>query len=246
MRSLSAYLKLGAGLLVAGGIAAPAFYVIGGSVPLTALGLSAILLGFVALLLARSVPQLPPRAAEALLQAGLENLGGLLEELGLEGRAVYVPSSLGGGKPQALIPLHHNAAAPAIGAPVEGRLIVTYGRGPEDVGILVSTPGTAAFQFLDEPPGESSAELEWGLTKILVGALDAVRAVQVSRDGNDFTVRLQGPRLDHGDLKLAGVIGSPLASIAAAVIAEGTRAPVMIAGEERSGGALTVRVALLA
>lgn len=246
MRPLSAYGRLGAGLLVAGAIAAAVFYFIAGSVALTALGLSAILLGFVALLLARSVPHLSPRAAEALLEAGLENLAGLLEELGANSRAIYVPSSMGGGKPQALIPLHHNAVTPVISKPAAGRMIVEFGRGPEDVGLLVSTPGTAAFQLLDGSPGASSADLEWGLTKILVGALDVVRSVQVSRDGNEFTVRLRGPGLDHANLKLAEVMGSPLASITAVVVAEGIGTPVVITGEERSGGTLTVRVALLA
>jgi len=246
MRPLSAYGKLGAGLLTAGAIAAPVFYFIGGSIPLTALGLSAVLLGFVALLLARSLPHLPPRAAEALLAAGLENLAGLLEELGADGRAIYVPSAMGGGKPQALIPLHRDAVIPVINKAAAGRMIVAFGQRPEDVGLLVSTPGTAAVQALDGSPGGSSAELEWGLTKILVGALDVVRAVQVGREGNAFTVRLQGAAMDHDDLRLVEVMGSPLASITAAVIAEGTGVPVVIAGEERAGGTLTVRVALLA
>lgn len=64
------------------------------SVPLTALGLATAILGGVSLALGRSMPRLPPEAVPYLLEAGVENMATLLEELGLTCRALYLPSSL--------------------------------------------------------------------------------------------------------------------------------------------------------
>lgn len=203
-------------------------------------------LGFISLLLSRSLPQLPPRAAQALLEAGLENLAGLLEELGVGSKAIYLPSAMAGGRPQALVPLHSNPAAPVVTRTVPGRMIVEFGPGPDDVGILVSTPGTTAVQFPDGPPGASSSDLESALTRILVGSLDVARTVQVSQDGGRVTVRLGGVGLNHEELRLNAVMGSLLASVAATVIAEGTGRPLVIVDEARTGQTLTVRLETLA
>ncbi len=66
MRTLSACARVGTALLIAVVVAAPFFNVVAGSIPLTALALSAILLGGIALLLARSLPAVVPQAAELL------------------------------------------------------------------------------------------------------------------------------------------------------------------------------------
>lgn len=242
MRPLSTYGRIGVVLLVAGAIGTPVFYFVAESIPLTALGLSALLLGFISLMLNRSVPSLPQRVAQTLLEAGRENLAGLFEELGVDAKAIYLPSALAGGKSKALIPLNSNAAPSMIPKPASGRLIVEYGPGDDDVGILVSTPGTSAVQFLDGPPGPSSSDLESALTRILVGVLDVARTVQVSQDGGQVHVRVGGVGLNPGELRLDEVLGSPLASVVAAVIAEATGRPVAIVEEERRDGNLTVRV----
>jgi len=242
MRPLSAYRKVGFVLLAAGVLAAPIFYFVARSIPLTSLGLSAVLLGTIALLLNRSLPEIPPRAAQVLLESGLENLGGLVEELGVAAKALYLPSALTDGRPRALIPLNSDSAHTTISHVVGRRLIVEYGPRPEDVGLLVSTPGTSALSFLDEPVGSTSSELEGVLTKLLVGIFDAASAVQVSMEDGVVHTRISGIRLVTGDLWIHGVLGSPIASVAAAVVAEGIKAPVVVAAEERSGDHLSVRL----
>ncbi len=243
MRPLSAYRKVGFVLLAAGVLAAPIFYFVARSIPLTSLGLSAVLLGTIALLLNRSLPEIPPRAAQVLLESGLENLGGLVEELGVAAKALYLPSALTDGRPRALIPLNSDSAHTTISHVVGRRLIVEYGPRPEDVGLLVSTPGTSALSFLDEPVGSTSSELEGVLTKLLVGIFDAASAVQVSMEDGVVHARISGIRPATGDLLwIHGVLGSPIASVAAAVVAEGVKAPVVVAAEERSGDHLSVRL----
>ncbi len=245
MKPLSAYRKVGFVLLAAGAVAAPVFFFVAASVPLTALALSAALLGSIALLLARSLPEIPPEAARLLLDTGLSNLAGLLEEIGLDAKTVYLPSRIAG-KPKALIPLHANAGRPAITRTPADRMIVDFGPNPEDVGLLVSTPGTTVLPLLGSPPGPSSAELEAALAHILTGLLDLATSIQVTRDQNDVTVRVNGLRLEDGALAVYRTVGTPVASIAAAVTAEGLASPVMIRSEERTGDRLLVHLEVLA
>ena len=175
----SVYTRLGATLLLAGAIAAPIFFFVAASVPLTALALAVVLLGAIALLLARSLPSVPPQAAELLLHAGLENVARLLEEIGVDSKAIYLPARLSGGKPRALLPLHSNPVQPEVSRPLLNRLIADFGPHPEDIGILVTTPGTAMMELLETRPGATSSELEAGLARVLIGLLDLATAGQV-------------------------------------------------------------------
>ena len=64
------------------------------STPLTALGLSTIILGAVSFALGRGQPKISPEASEILLQSGIENISAIVEELGLKSKAIYLPSSM--------------------------------------------------------------------------------------------------------------------------------------------------------
>ncbi len=245
MRPLSAYTRVGAVLLIAGIVATPVFYVVAGSVPLTALALSAILLGGIALLLDRSLPAVPPQAAALLLEAGLDNLSSLLEELGVDAKAIYLPASLAGGKPRALIPLHSNAVRPEITRALPQRLLVEFGPNPDDVGLLVATPGTTARRFLEGSPGSTSAELEAALARVLIGALDLATSVQVAQETGTVAVNIAGIRLADQDVWVYRSLGTPIASIVAALVAEGISAPVTIRSEEHAADRATVLLEVL-
>ena len=238
----SAYASIGLALLVGGVVAAPIFYFVAGSVPLTALALSAVLLGTIAFFLDRSLPPVPARAAHLLLEAGLANLSGLLEETGVSAPAVYLPSILTEGQPRALIPLSSHGQRPNVSQINSQRLIVEFGPHPDDVGLLVSTPGGGALSLLDERVGSTSAELESALTKLLVGAFDIASTVQVNQENGLVTVRVGGIRLSTGNLWVHKILGTPVASVAAAVVAEGRKAPVVVESEARTKDVVTVRL----
>ncbi len=240
----SAYVNIGLSLLLGGVFAAPVFFFVANSVPLTALALSAVLLGTIAIFLDRSLPQVPPRAAQLLLESGLANLSGLLEETGVSAPAVYLPSTLTEGLPRALIPLSSHGQRPTASQISSQRLIVEFGPHPDDVGLLVSTPGGGALSLLDERVGSTSAELESTLTKLLVGAFDIARSVQVNQENGFVTVRVAGIRLSTGDLWVHRILGTPVASVAAAVVAEGRKAPVTVESEARTKDVVTVRLAV--
>jgi hypothetical protein len=240
----SAYANIGLGLLLGGVLAAPIFFFVANSVPLIALALSAVLLGTIALFLDRSLPPVPPRAAQLLLESGLANLSSLLEETGVSAPAVYLPSILTKGQPRALIPLSSHGQRPTVSQINSQRLIVEFGPHPDDIGLLISTPGGGALSLLDERIGSTSAELESALTKLLVGAFDIASTVQVNQDNGLVTVRVGGVRLSRGDLWVHRVLGTPVASVAAAVVAEGRKAPVVIESEARTKDVVTVRIAV--
>jgi len=241
----SVYAKIGLSLLLGGVLAAPVFFFVANSVPLTALALSAVLLGTIALFLDRSLPPVPPRAAQLLLESGLANLGGLLEETGVNATALYLPSTLTAGQPRALIPLSsHGQRWPTVSEINSQRLIVEFGPHPDDVGLLVSTPGGSALSLLDKPIGSTSAELESALTKLLVGAFDIASTVQVNQENGIVTVRVDGIRLSTGDLWVHKILGTPVASVAAAVVAEGLKTPVVVESEARADGVVTVQLAV--
>jgi len=225
-------------------VAAPIFYFVAGSVPLTALALSAVLLGTIALFLDRSLPQVPPRAAQLLLESGLANLSGLFEETGVSAPAVYLPSTLTEGRPRALIPLSSHGLRPTVSQVNSQRLIVEFGPQPDDVGLLVSTPGGGALSLLNEPVGSTSAELESALTKLLVGAFDIASTVQVNQENGLVTVRVGGIRLSTGNLWVHKILGTPVASVAAAVVAEGRKALVVVESEAQTKDVVTVRLAV--
>ncbi len=238
----SAYARLGLALLVGGMVATPVFFFVANSVALTALALSAVLLGTIALFLDRSLPQIPPRAAQVLLESGLANLAGLIEETGVSAKALYLPSTLGGTPPRALIPLGPDGQQHTISKISAQRLIVEFGPNPEDLGLLVSTPGSSALPFLDEPVGSSSSELETALARLLVGVFDIASSVQVSQENGTVRVRISGIRLESTDLWVHRILGTPVASVAATVVAEGLKHPITVEAEERSGDTLTVRL----
>jgi len=132
----SVYARIGLALLLSGVVAAPVFFFVANSVALTALALSAVLLGTVAFFLDRSLPKIPPRAAQVMLESALANLGSLLEEAGVSAKAWYLPSVLTGSQPRALIPLNSDGQRPTVSQINAQRLIVEFGPRPEDLGLL--------------------------------------------------------------------------------------------------------------
>ena len=91
----NAYTWTGLGLLVAGAITVvAAVFVLSSVVWLTALGVAMLIMAFILLALARSVPRMSPEVSMLLLETGIDNIATVVEELGIESKPVYLPSSL--------------------------------------------------------------------------------------------------------------------------------------------------------
>jgi len=222
----NSYTILGLGLALAGFMLSSASYIILRSAPLTALGFSTIILGVTSLALERG--QTPPGRSLLFQEPSSENIASLIEELGLTSKAVYLPSSLTGGKPQALISLHTNPHPPKPQSPLPKRFIVKYGPNPEDMGILITTPGSTIASKSTSEPNPDPADLEATLSSALTGTIDLADTVRVSTSGEKIIVEVSNPRLKRESTQAYESLGSPLASIVASISAEALDKPFII------------------
>ena len=226
---------LGLALMLGGGLFALAAWFILEYMPLAALGMSGVMIGVVSLALGKSLPRISPEASLMLLEPGFDNIAGLVEELGLRDRAIYLPTSLSQGRLRALIPLHRSSAPPVVRRQIEQRFIARFGPGPEDYGILVAGPGSPALRLVEVPESGSSTDLEGALSALLVGTLNLVSAVGIGRNGDTVVVRVAHPILPPRDHPAYTVLGSPIASIAATIVAESLDRPVTVVSETSEG-----------
>lgn len=236
MLQRNSYTWAGLGLLVTGlPVAAVAFFVLR-LTWLTALGVSMLILSFVLLALSRTIPRLPPEVGGLLLETGVDNMAKIVEELGIKGKAIYLPSSLTGSKPQALIPLHANPALSRITKTLPQRLIIRHGSRPDDIGLLFSTVGSATFSLLETKPRPTSVGLESALTTLLAGTLGIADKTRVTCHQKLITVEVFNSRLENRTNWCHDCLGGPLASIVATVAAEAWDQPVTVKYEEQTGG----------
>lgn len=230
------YKILGLGLCLAGTIFAPISFFIINSVALTAVGISAIMIGFICIALANTRPYISPEACQLMLKTGMENTAALLEELGLRSKAIYIPSTMRDGHPQALIPLAEGDDIQWVREKMPGRLIVRYGVNPDDMAIAVTTPGSINIDMLETRPGPTSGEIEAAATYILTGVLDVANSVTANLADGRINVEVSGSKLHYEDIWYYRCLGSPIASVVAAISSEALQKPVRIIEESYNQG----------
>jgi len=242
----NSYIWTGFGLLIAGSLLSLSAYFLLHLTWLTALGVGMLILSSIFLALGKTIPRLPPEVSGLLLETGIDNIAAIIEELGIKTRAIYLPSSLTGGRPQALIPLHSSASPQVITRSLPQRFIVRYGNSPDDVGLLLSTIGSTAVGMLESRPDSTPAALESALTTLLTGILGMADRVSVIYHENLTRVEIYNPRIEKRITWSYHCLGGPLASIVAAVAAEAWDRPVAIKHEEQNGGKYSVEIEALA
>lgn len=230
------YKLLGIILAVAGAISAPIFYFVVTAVPLTAVALCAIILGLTCVLLANARPYLSPEACQILLRTGMENTAALLEELGIRNKAIYLPSNLRNGHQQALVPLSGEGDVNKIRDKLPGRLIVRYGPDAKDIAIAVTTPGSINLEMLANIPGPTETEIEAAMTYILTGVLDIADGIKVNIAYSQINISVHKAKMGYEEIWYYQCLGSPIASIAAAISSEALKKPVRILKEKFNKG----------
>lgn len=214
---------------------APVAYRVMESVPLTAIAISAIVIGIVCIALPNYRPYISPEACQILLKTGMGNTASMLGGLELKNKALYLPSSMTDGHPQVIIPLE-DGDSKLIQGRIPGRLIVRYGAAPEDMAIAVTTPGSMINELLKTTPGPTPEEIESAASYILIGMLDLADSVTVSLSGARVDVLVRGARLHYEETWYCRCLGSPIASIVAAICSEALGKPVRIGKESYSHG----------
>lgn len=245
MTTRNPYQLLGLGFVLGGAIFAPIAYFVIVSVPLTSVAISAVMLGFTAIALANARPHVSPEASELILKTGMENTAALLEELGLTNKAIYLPSSMREGHPQALIPLKKDENLAHIRGKIPGRLIVRYGENPDDLAIAIATPGSINMDKLEIKPGPTSVEIEAAVTYVLTGLLDLASSVSVNIEDSHVILEVNGAKLHYEDLWYYRCLGSPIASIAASIVSEAFGKPVRIGDESQTRGKSKISLEVL-
>jgi hypothetical protein len=237
---------LGLCLALTGSLLSLVSYFILNSIPLTALGISTLVLASISYTIGTGQPKIPPEASALLLQSGTENISALVEELGLKSKAVYLPSSMTGGKPQALMPLHSTPPYLKLGKIIfPKRLIVKYGANPEDMGLLITTPGSTVSETIASKPDATEADLESTLTSILSGNVNLADNAKITIDNDIMQVEISNPRLENKKMWIYESLGTPLASIVASAIAQILNEPIIVEEDQTLKGKTLLKLKLL-
>ena len=206
------------------------------SIPIIALGVSVVIMGMLAAWGEGSLEESILR----LSSASWDNLALLLESLGTVSKAIYLPSSMvEDSRPCALIPQG--------GAIINGKLprgfIIRYGSGPSDVGLRVRAIGSKAVEDCLNA-GVISNDVGSTLSNCIVNHLTLAKSVEYSASGDVISVMVNEPRMNNmyeGTI-VNVVLGSPMASIVASLVAESLNRPVAIINEESRGNAILINL----
>ena len=243
---MNSYTRVGLAFALTGALLSIVSYFVLSSTPLTALGISTLILASVSFAVGSGQPKIPPEVSAVLMQSGAENISALVEELSLKSKAIYLPSSMTSGKPLALIPLDSNLHLPQLGKKAfPKRLIVRLGSNPENFGLLVTTPGSAASDSVVSKPDSTESDLESALSTVLSSRVNLADGSAVAVENDVVRVEVSNPRLEERKMWIYESLGSPLSSIVASVIAQALDKPVIIEDEQRQRGRCVLQLRLL-
>jgi len=136
------------------------------------------------------------------------------------------------GRPQALIPLHLNPHLPKPEKPLPKRLVVKYGSNPDDMGLLITTPGSTIISMLGFKPASAPGDIEAALSAVLTMTTNLADSIRVSMGDERILVEVSNPRLEYKSMWVYECLGSPLASMVASIVAEAFDKPVSVEREE--------------
>ena len=101
------------------------------------------------------------------------------------------------------------------------------------------------IDMLETKPGPTSGEIEAAVTYILAALLDIANSVTVNLGEAQVEVEVSGSRLHYEDIWYYRCLGSPIASIVAAISSEALEKPVRIKEEGYSKGKSTIVLEVL-
>jgi hypothetical protein len=99
--------------------------------------------------------------------------------------------------------------------------------------------------MLETKPGPTASEIEAAVTYILTGVLDIASSVTVNLTDAQVNVEVIGARLHYEDIWYYRCLGSPIASIVAAISSEALGKPIRIREESHSKGKTRIALEVL-
>jgi len=221
-KRLDRYLALGLGLAIFGAPFALFSFTLLLSIPLTAIGLSCVILG-VAIALVPESP-VPKETIRAMVEGSCISTESLLEEFNVTNKAVYLPPR--DGRVTAYIPSNgdQTSAWKAIENPT--RII---GEVEGKVALTLFPPGTEIIRLSDI--GEESG-VDEALSYILVDYLEAVESTKTVEAGRRIIVSMSKPRIRSDFPRFNACLGTLPSSIAGCILAQVLKKPVGLIEEQ--------------
>lgn len=202
-------------------------------VPILAFGLASFLIGIMALYLPESDRSIAGSFAADWSLPSLLNIENLLEDLDLDERGIYIPTSGLGVSPKVFVPLSLTPATrkPPLGLVSSRRIFVTVGKNPEDRGILLDAPGSRILAAVERSLRIDIANAKLNdLQADLNSGFKTLGIAEVtSFENQDDTVRIEMRLSSLVDLeeklrnlapRLVVQVGTPVASAAASAVSK--------------------------
>ena len=242
---VNAYITIGFCMITFGSLFGTVSYFVLSSTPLTSLGVSAIIIGCVLIAIGIGSPIGPPDISNLMFESSLENISALIEEMGLKSNAIYLPSSMVEKGPLALIPLKNTPLDAKITSKIPRRFIVKYGRGTEDLGILIATPGSIVARNNEIATTSTISDIEGLLNSIIANKMELADKIYVEESDNTLIIEALKPKFCEHQLLANKTLGSILTTIIASIIAEASGKPIMLHNEEKRRGKMIVKLKFL-
>ena len=205
-------------------------------IPLTALGIAAIILGTTIAI--TSPHPLPKETIQLLINNTIQNIEALLEEFTTIEKAIYIPKEE---KIYAYIPLNPAKIDTNQIKRTPNRLIVKV---EEHYGLQLIPPATELIKTLNLEAAEE-ANIEDTLRTLLVDLTDLAESVKTISKENIIITEINGIKLEIEAPKYIETLGSLQASITATTIATILKKPIKILEEKLEKNKTTMKVQIL-
>lgn len=209
-------------------------------------GLSTIILGFTCICLAYTSPRIPLETAHLFLNAEVENTTVILEALEIKNKAVYFPHQAMEENPQSLIPLSEDLDIKKVSDKLHIGSLIKLMPNSDIPAVAVTTPGNISLSLYRSRPGGSAAELESALKYLLTRELSLASGIRVNLRDSQIIVEVRRASILFEDNLYFRSVGSPIASITAAISSEALEKPVRIVEERNHQRNIRISLEVLA
>lgn len=192
------------------------------SIPLTAFGLSCIILG-VTLFLVPPNP-LPSLQIRSMLEGSLVNIEAILEEYNVMGKGVY---NLYDGRVNTLIPISNKE----LKGDFHNLPIRVFSRIGEEPCVRIFPPGSEVVRLAMLP---EEIGLEDALNSVLVDFVELVDSVKMVQEFGQIIVELDNPKADSEFPRVSHSLGSLPVSVAGCIISSVLRKEVAYKRQEET------------
>jgi len=239
-RHNASYRRLGIAFLLFGLCLSMVSFLIQASL-FSGLGLATFLIGLL-LIYVPTEKTVSPQLVNASCLSSLVNLNSLLEELGVDSKAIYLPTEKETHQPCAFLPLARSLdlSSMFLRRLRDGRLFVVNGQDPRQSGLALVPPGSSLATLIEQETGIDFHnvrldELETALRTGLVEALEIAEDVRVMFMNR--SVRVEVGQLISEELcevqskvahSLYSQVGCPISSAVICAITKAAKMPVSV------------------